>query len=303
MAFRLAARPRALKFIGDSHAARFDGLVLHDDDGATILTQAHNHYGFRATEFSYDDGTLNERLVRSLLTLNVLRGTRENAIPELGRFRTAREPLGWEFGLRVRESFRDEVVVISCGEVDARDIIRRLPLDARIAPPDDARIALPDDARAVLRVPMPAFPDDPPATADAVPHGALAEEIAREYLAPLFRGLRTLHAIGLPNLYVLSLPPPGPSDADYEAHCGFASRRHVRYAVHRTIDLLLASYCAHVGIGFLDSWPLVTGSDGALLAAYGSDSVHLNRDAAALIAADLAQRTAATPPPDRDPLR
>jgi hypothetical protein len=286
MAYRLVSRPRIVKFVGDSHAARFDGLVLGDDDGATAITQAHNHYGFRATEFSYDDGTLNDRLVRSLLTLNIVRGTRTNAIPELGRFRTAREPLGWEFGLRVRESFREDVVAISCGEVDARDVIRRLPLDARVEVPGA----------------LPAFDDDPPADAAAVPFAALADEIEREYLAPLFRGLRTLRAIGLPNLYVLSLPPPGHSDADYEAHCGFASRRHVRYAVHRTIDLLLERFCDANAIGFLDSWPLVTGPDGALAPAYGSDSVHLNRDAAVRIAAALAERTRGATTSERDPL-
>jgi len=62
--------------------ARFDGLVFLDegDPPRYVITQAHNHYGFRSTEFSYDDGTLNARLVSSLLTLNILRGTRENAI-------------------------------------------------------------------------------------------------------------------------------------------------------------------------------------------------------------------------------
>jgi len=194
MGYRLAAWPRAFKFIGDSHGARFDGLVFLDegDPPRYVITQAHNHYGFRSTEFSYDDGTLNARLVSSLLTLNILRGTRENAIPALGRFRTARDPLGWEFGLRLRQSYRNELLVISCGEVDARDIIRRLPLDARIA----------------MSRPMPVFPDDPPAGTETITEAELAEEIESEYLTPLFRGMRTLVDIGIANLFLLALPPP-----------------------------------------------------------------------------------------------
>jgi hypothetical protein len=287
MGFRLAPWPRAFKFVGDSHAARFDGLVFHDDDRTHfIATQAHNHYGFRATEFSYDDGSLNERLVRSLLTLNLLRGTRVNAIPALGSFRTARAPLGWEFGLRVRQSYRDELLVISCGEVDARDIIRRLPLDARIA-----------TAQPIAR-----FPDDPSPAAAAISEAELAAEIEAEYLAPLFRGLQTLHAIGIGNLFLLALPPPGLNDDDYAAHCGFASRRHVRYAVHRTINACYERFCRATGIEFIDTWPLVTAPDGALRPDFGSDSVHLNRDAAVAIVADVAQRAARAPAPPPDPL-
>ncbi len=282
MSLRLAARPRVFKFLGDSHAARFDGLVFRDDADVTryVITQAHNHYGFRASEFSYDDGTLNERLVRSLLTLNILRGTRENAVSAFGRFRTAREPLGWEFGLRLRASFRNELLVISCGEVDARDVIRRLPLDARIALPG----------------PIGRFADDPPETREAVAFDELSAAIESEYLQPLFRGLRTLRAAGIDNLFLLALPPPGSSDADYEAHCGFASRRHVRYAVHRSINLLYERFSRDASIGFIDTWPIVTSNDGILRPEFGSDSVHLNRDAAAAIVADLGRAQAGATP-------
>lgn len=287
MELSLAAWPRAFKFIGDSHAARFDGLVFRDAaETRYVITQAHNHYGFRASEFSYDDDTLNERLARSLLTLNIVRGTRDNAIPQLGRFRSAREPLGSEFGMRLRVSHRHELVVISCGEVDARDVISRLPLDARIAMTD----------------PIGRFPDDPPDDAGAIPQAALAEEIESEYLRPLFRGLSTLHDIGMENLYLLALPPPGLSDDDYGAHCGFASRRHVRYAVHRTINALYERFCRERGIGYLDTWPLVTSPEGILLSDFGSDSVHLNRNAALAIVAELGRRTAGAPDLQLDPL-
>ena len=273
MPFRLAPWPRIYAFVGDSHAARFDGLVFadHADPARLIVTQAHNHYGFRATEFSYDDGALNERLIRSLLTLNVLRGTREDAIPAFGRFRTAREPLGWEFGLRLRTSYRRRRLIISCGEVDARDVIRRLPVDARIA----------------LPFAIGHFPDDPPEDADPIAYDDLAAAIGDEYAVPLFRGLTTLRASGIENLALLGLPPPGLIDADYEAHCGFSSRRHVRYAVHATFNRLYAAFCAANGIAFIDTWPLVTSADGVLLPKFGSDGVHLNRDAAAAIVAAL----------------
>ena len=288
MGYRLAAWPRAFKFIGDSHGARFDGLVFLDegDPPRYVITQAHNHYGFRSTEFSYDDGTLNARLVSSLLTLNILRGTRENAIPALGRFRTARDPLGWEFGLRLRQSYRNELLVISCGEVDARDIIRRLPLDARIA----------------MSRPMPVFPDDPPAGTETITEAELAEEIESEYLTPLFRGMRTLVDIGIANLFLLALPPPGLNDADYAEHCGFMSRRHVRYAVHLTINALFEKFCNANNVGYIDTWPHVTTPDGALLPHFGTDSVHLNRDAALAIDAEQGRRTANDPIPTLDPL-
>jgi len=287
MTFRLAPWPRAFKFIGDSHAARFDGLVFHDDEQRRfIITQAHNHYGFRSADVADAGGLLNERLVRSLLTFNLLRGTRENAIPALGTFRTAPAPDGWEFGLRVRQSYRSEVLVISSGEVDARDIIRRLPLDAAVA----------------MNTPIATFSDDPAADAGAIAEAELAQEIEAEYLAPLFYGLRTLREIGIGRLYLLALPPPGLNDADYAAHCGFNSRRHVRYAVHRTINGCYERFCRANGIAFLDSWPLVTGDDGKLRADFGSDGVHLNRAGAVAIVEELARRTAADAPPALDPL-
>lgn len=287
MGLRLAAWPRAFKFIGDSHAARFDGLVFRDaDETRYVVTQAHNHYGFRASEFMEGDGLLNDRLVRSLLTLNIIRGTRFDAVPQLGTVRTSRPPLGWEFGLRLRQSHRNELLVVSCGEIDARDVISRLPLDARIAMTD----------------PIGRFPDDPPEEAEGIPQAALAEEIAGEYLAPLFRGLLTLQQIGISNLFLLALPPPGLSDDDYAGHCGFASRRHVRYAVHRTINALYEAFCREHKLGFIDTWPLVTSSDGVLLPDFGSDSVHLNRNAALAIVAELDRLTSGEPVEVLDPL-
>ena len=130
----------------------------------------------------------------------------------------------------------------------------------------------------------------------------LAEEIEAEYFLPLFRGLRTLHDIGIANLFLLALPPPGLSDEDYGAHCGFASRRHVRYAVHRTINALYERFCRENGIGFIDTWPLVTTPDGRLNPEFGSDSVHLNRNAAVAIVAELGRRTGDLPAVALDPL-
>jgi hypothetical protein len=161
---------------------------------------------------------------------------------------------------------------------------------------------LPLDARIATETPLPVFSDDPGTGGATIGEAELAESIEAEYLAPLFHGLRVLREIGIANLFLLALPPPGLSDADYAAHCGFDSRRHVRYAVHRTINGCYERFCRAADIAFLDTWPMVNGADGALRSEFGSDGVHLNRDAAAAIVERLALRTADIPAPVLDPL-
>jgi hypothetical protein len=230
-------------------------------------------------------GQLNDRLVRSLLTLNFVRGAHVNALPELGRFHTGPGPTGWEYGVRLRARYQNEALVISCGEIDARDVIRRLPLDARI----------------VLPVPVPSIPPHEPA-GEPITFDELAADIEADYLAPFYRGMRILRDIGLKSLFLLAVPPPGIDDDAFEAHTGFQSHAHVRYAVHRTINLLFERFCAAENIAFVDSWALVAGPDGILQKRFVADGIHLNRDAAVEIVAAIGERLVLPPAEPLDPL-
>ncbi len=257
---RFVASAAPIYFVGDSHVAIFDDLLYQRGD-TYVVTHAGYVRGLSAASFSVDS-VVSPAVLDMLAALGVL-ARRDGDTTEMAA--TTDHPIRYERLLRGR-AVDDIGFVFSCGDLDARAVMRDIGPDASFELPFAA------GERVEGREPVPY---------------ALLENRARASLTPLFRGLETLRALGLHKLAVPSLPPPM-SDERSDEYFRPGLPEALRYAVVRVFNESMRSMSRDAGLRFVDVWPMVT-RDGRADPAFYLDGVHLNRGAAdALVRAVLA---------------
>jgi hypothetical protein len=265
-------KPRCFDFVGDSHVAAFDGLVLEDaaHPGELLLTKSYFQPFFRAEQF-FSDGRFGEYMTRLLVQMRcaetALKGWSDalSAIDMGASISGARDPL------RFRPIGRaGKVVVVSVGEVDAADLANelfpRFDIDVGSEPSGWAR--LPDYE-----------------TEEVLPRErALA--LIRERAAPLFAGLSVLREAGFSDLFLHDIPPPGPVEFPHWKPARY------RYKIRWLFNRVYREWCVANDVGFLSTWDDVTVDD-LRSEKYDRDHLHLNRAAAIVSVMRLSEILAA----------
>ena len=259
MPLQLRAVPPCYAFAGDSHAAIFEGLVFteRDEQGAEryLLSKGRWQSYFRAARF-FPDGRFDEAFTRTLRDLRLIGLAKERALPIFSPLPTYAESGELERFAPAKPAER--VLVICCGEVDARD----------------ATYAIGANTDIELERPYEPIEALPQFQAQRILSAAHAEAFVRDrYLEPLFAGLRALRDAGYERLFLYSLPPPAIADAPH-----FKPAR-LRYKMNVLFNRLFERFCRETGVGFLDIWDAVT-VDGLRAQAFDLDGVHLNVPAA-----------------------
>lgn len=244
---------RPLFVIGDSHSGPLNGLLLRDE--ATGEPQAVGEafcvQGLSAKSSLSPEGEFHPGIVAALAAFHMLRLLPHGFAGELITVR-----LGDNYF--TPSWIADHTYVLfTTGEIDAREIVASIPLDADPLLSFDADLSL-----------------LPPAEAPRILPAADLDERIVEQLGPLFRMLVGLRDFGITRLAIASLPPPNRDDEEYTRLTGVTSRARTRYVVHLAINMLLRRFCEEANMRFIDIWNEVTErnvvKDGMLL-----DGVHL----------------------------
>jgi hypothetical protein len=102
-------------------------------------------------------------------------------------------------------------------------------------------------------------------------------KLLAQHFNPLFHGLRIMHAAGIRSVYLHAIPPPTLDDVEASRVIGLEVPARLRYKLAMSVNYIYSVVCADIGIGFINTWPMVT-RDGLLDDAYYLDGFHLNRN-------------------------
>jgi hypothetical protein len=249
----LRAVPVPYSFLGDSHAAVFDGLLFSDnlDQKRYVLSRATWQPYFRGSDL-FTDGQFGERFTRSLLAARCLaqsEGEAKRFFPSIATGNVG-EPQFENVGPLAPH---ERVLVMFCGNVDVRDLSHRLR--------DGADYDIGTHADLIGR--LPTFE-----SVGEIDRSHVIEAL-RECLNPIFLGLRTLRQIGFQKLFLHSLPPPGLLPQTW------GKPVRLRYKITILANQLFAEFCAENDVAFLDIWDDVT-TLGLRNMDYDLDDTHLN---------------------------
>ncbi len=228
---------RPLFVIGDSHSGPLNGLVLRDEATGEPLAfgEAFCVQGLSAQSALSLEGEFHPGIVAALAAFHLLRLLPHGYAGDLvtvrlgDRFFTP----SWIAG--------HTYVLFTVGEIDAREIIASIPLDADPLLSFDADLSL-----------------LPPAAAPRILPAADLDERIVEQMGQLFRMLVGLRDFGISRLAVSSLPPPTRDDEEYTRLTGVTSRARTRYAVHLAINATLRRFCEEADMRFIDTWHEMT---------------------------------------------
>ncbi len=245
-------------FLGDSHAASFDGLLFADngDPKRYVLSRAGWQPYFRGLDL-FSNGQFGERFVQNLLAAKCLIKSEDASKKFFPPIPTGDTGGGPKFEYVGPRSAQDRVIVMFCGNVDVRDLSHRLTDGA------DYDIGIHADVIEQL----------PPFESSSKIDKSLVVEALRESLLPMFSGLKALRQIGFEKLFLHSLPPPGLLPSTW------GKPVRLRYKITILANQLFAKFCAENDIAFLDIWDDVT-TFGLRNMDYDLDDTHLNLAAA-----------------------
>jgi hypothetical protein len=255
-------------YLGDSHAGAVGSLVFEDPAAGTrIVTRTCGIWRFVAADVLGPDGAIGNELVGALRTMGALHSS--PAFPPLPGFRPVQTTYGREKRpehLALVESANERAYVLCVGEIDTRYILHRFATEAI-----DFTVPFATEGLEAL----PAFEPRQTLRADRM-LTFLGDE-----LKPLFVGLRVLYAAGSRSLFLHALPPPTIDDADAEKVFKHPSSARLRYKLAMFVNYLYEAVCRDIGIGFINTWPMVTERN-LLRPEFYLDGLHLNREHAKL---------------------
>jgi len=226
---------KPLFVVGDSHCIATNGLLLKDEASGVPFAVGESIFipKIRADEVMADE-VIHTGLIWALSGCCVLSHWPPPTSPERGL-----PHHGLLLAAHPWATSRDILILI--GSIDARDVIRSVPIDAEIEMP--------------FPVDLSALPHD---GIDRVVSAAQVSELVMNHFRPLFRALVKLRSLGLVRLHLGALPPPTVDDQLFLDKHEIASRALVRYQVHLTINHTMRAFCAQSGIPFVDPWMDVT---------------------------------------------
>lgn len=268
---KLLGRAIALTYIGDSHAGTVGTLSFAADEAQYVSTVSQQIRGLMAADFLGEDGAIvqsvmdilrSRRALLSNLTAPAVKGFR----PVLVRHDTGflRE------NLCVTSFANDDAYIFCVGELDARHLLHKVITE-------DVDFELPFKASGIERL--------TPAKARRTYSAGEMVRLLADRLQPLFIGLRMLKAAGLRSIFLHSIPPPTPDDEDFFRVFNFRSIAATRYKLHLLINYIYEVMCRDIGVGFINTWPMVTVAN-VLDDRYYLDGVHLNHQHAVLSATE-----------------
>ncbi len=269
-----------LHCIGDSHTEMLNGLLLRDAITGAPLAVGASMYALAtaAAAFSDAQGGISATFIPLLYAIRLLSFARTNSgLP------------AFQFGqhlLSVHPNAQKRWVMLFAGELDARQVIEAVPLDATITMPD------------FDLSPFPQFP-----VLRAVAQESVEAEIVRR-LQPLIELVKQVRMIGIARVALTSIPPPTLDDAEYLRLTGIDSRASTRYAVHWLLNRTFAKLCAADGIAFVDTWAQET-ENNVVRPGFLLDHIHLGREPAGLKLRayyDLVQADGSAEVPDGPPV-
>lgn len=249
---------RPIFAIGDSHCAPLNALVLFEADGETPMAVGTSIcvQGLSGRTIVGASGELHPGVVAALAGFHLLSSVAKDYAGD-------RPAVDFADRRFVASSIAAaSPVLFTIGELDAREIIASIPLDADAQLPFEADLtALP--ASGFVRT---------------LPAATLHERVLTDF-RPIFAGLVGLINLGVKRIALASLPPPNPDDEEYRRITGIASYARTRYKVHLLVNSILRTFCEQANIVFIDVWDAVTEANiakpGVLI-----DGLHLGYDGA-----------------------
>lgn len=254
-------------YIGDSHAGVIGSLEFQSAGGQRIITRVSGIWRFVAADMLDADGMVSEAVMQALRRVGAFHSSTAFApVPGLRAILTTYGNEKRPEQPKTTESANHVPYVFNVGEINARYVLYRLVMD-------QIDFAVPFATNGLDRL------------SSQTPRQVLsAEQMLRllaEEFTPLFRGLRILQNAGLRTLYLHCVPPPAVDDVDSERVLKHRSPGRLRYKLAMFINYLYEAVCRETGIGFVNTWPLVS-RDNILDSEYYLDGLHLNRKHAIL---------------------
>jgi hypothetical protein len=261
----IVGRSTPIHVLGDSHALPYKGLVFQSSaDDLFYVTYAKHIPGFQGAHFVDGAGRLHGGVMNALTSEGLIvkadesdAWTAQHHDPNAARAKAIDFAAG-----RVR---RSPILLMLFGDIEQRGTLIK-----QLAPGCDFELP------GYLAPDLPAHP-----VTQTIPYQVVSEFAAR-LLAPAFRGLLTLSSWGFETLYVHTLPPQPPDDADYARINGYAAPARLRYKCTYLFNSALREFARNTPqIRLLDMWEKQT-VNGLLDPAFYLDGVHLNIKAAGI---------------------
>ncbi len=247
-------------YLGDSHA--MVGSLVFDAVDEHIVTSSHIIRGFAARDLLDSDERLGDDLVQTLRRIGALSSHPDYpAIDGLPKVYSTDGVARIAENLTVTNFANDRPYVLCVGEIDTRYL-------ARWCSKESIDFDLPFAVAGLDR--LPAF-----IAAQRYRADEMLKLLAQHY-NPLFRGLRILRAAGVRSVYLHAIPPPTLDDVAAARVIGVEVPARLRYKLAMSVNYIYSVVCADIGMGFIDTWPMVT-RDGLLDEEYYLDGFHLNR--------------------------
>ena len=253
-------RPTKLYIVGESNVLPYSDLLIRDRK-TQFLFQTETTFirGLRGHLFVDEKGAVNSRLVQSLLSLKLLG---EDGVANW----MSQNPRAFNLAIATGDSLMPLPILLQCGDIDCRSRIM-----AELA--DKYDFEIPEN----ISLKIPRRPTEK--TTQIIPYSQVLK-LFRQSIDPFMAGVKALIKVGLTNISVHCVPPPTANDELFtdivKVHCPLA----VRYKVSGLYNHLLRTECEAAGIPFIDVWPLITDSEGVLLADRELDGVHFTRETA-----------------------
>jgi hypothetical protein len=228
---------RPIFSLGDSHCGPLHALVLFEADDVTPMAVGTSIcvQGLSGRTIIRASGELHPGVVGALAGFHLL-----SSVPD--DYAGDRSTVAFAGRRFIASSIAASTpVLFTVGELDAREIIASIPLDA------DPTLPFETDVSA-----LPAL-----GVGRTLPAAPLHERVLNDF-RPIFAALMTLVRLGVARVALASLPPPTLDDAEYERLTGISSRARTRYKVHLLANSVLRTFCAQANIGFVDAWDAVT---------------------------------------------
>jgi hypothetical protein len=263
------SQPSSYTIIGDSHAARFDGLLLESTGNPNDLIIAKARWmPFSRAYDVFKDGRLNDMITRAFIEARLVK---QSDAAQGSPFAPIQMPGNSEpIHLEMQPNAQDAAVLFSYGEVDAWDISHEFFGRSRfdVSPPIEGLERLPDDEGDVEIV-----------------DSQTAINRIEERFAPLFAGLRALADFGYKNIFLHDIPPPSTSRREHWKPA------RLRYKIAVLCNRVCEEFCRSTGTAYISAWNDLT-IEGLRNARYDKDGMHVNPESAVISLKKIQRRLA-----------
>lgn len=261
-------------YFGDSHST-IGNLVLRTADGGLIATPTAHIWRFVAQDMLDEDGLVSEAVMQVLRRFVAFHARASNpALPGLRPVHTTYDNRKELENLGVTEVSRERAYILTVGEINARYLLQQFVAD-------EIDFEVPFDCRGIERL------------SSWNPRKVIGAKAMLQLLADkfsrLFVGLRVLREAGLRTLFLHGVPPPATDDADAKRVLQHDSPGQLRYRLAMYINFLYREVCRDLGVGFIDTWNLVTEGN-VLRPEFYLDGLHLNQRHAVLSVTEVHRR-------------